>query len=241
MHDSNIIFLHGWLFDRRIWCHLDKFFKNNFNIHMHDLPGYGNNNLLNVSPQKYSDSVFEKAEKDTIIIGYSYGGLLALNSFQNYQKNIKKLILINCNLDIEDQENKTLSLINITALQASLAINKKESLKKFMYECVKNSKYYKTEFSYLIKTFSDNSLPDTSILLENLDDLKTSVSINCGFDKQKDILLINTEKDHLMNNKERYTINNNLVKEEIMPGLGHIPFISGNNEIYNLIRIFIDN
>jgi len=241
MHDSNIIFLHGWLFDRRIWCHLDKFFKNNFNIHMHDLPGYGNNNLLNVSPQKYSDSVFEKAEKDTIIIGYSYGGLLALNSFQNYQKNIKKLILINCNLDIEDQENKTLSLVNITALQASLAINKKESLKKFMYECVKNSKYYKTEFSYLIKTFSDNSLPDTSILLENLDDLKTSVSINCGFDKQKDILLINTEKDHLMNNKERYTINNNLVKEEIMPGLGHIPFISGNNEIYNLIRIFIDN
>tara|TARA_B110000914_G_scaffold48607_1_gene41465 strand:- start:502 stop:1128 length:627 start_codon:yes stop_codon:yes gene_type:complete len=208
---------------------------------MHDLPGYGNNNLLNVSPQKYSDSVFEKAEKDTIIIGYSYGGLLALNSFQNYQKNIKKLILINCNLDIEDQENKTLSLINITALQASLAINKKESLKKFMYECVKNSKYYKTEFSYLIKTFSDNSLPDTSILLENLDDLKTSVSINCGFDKQKDILLINTEKDHLMNNKERYTINNNLVKEEIIPGLGHIPFISGNNEIYNLIRIFIDN
>jgi len=208
---------------------------------MHDLPGYGNNNLLNVSPQKYSDSVFEKAEKDTIIIGYSYGGLLALNSFQNYQKNIKKLILINCNLDIEDQENKTLSLVNITALQASLAINKKESLKKFMYECVKNSKYYKTEFSYLIKTFSDNSLPDTSILLENLDDLKTSVSINCGFDKQKDILLINTEKDHLMNNKERYTINNNLVKEEIIPGLGHIPFISGNNEIYNLIRIFIDN
>ena len=241
MHDSNIIFLHGWLFDRRIWCHLDKFFKNNFNIHMHDLPGYGNNNLLNVSPQKYSDSVFEKAEKDTIIIGYSYGGLLALNSFQNYQKNIKKLILINCNLDIEDQENKTLSLVNITALQASLAINKKESLKKFMYECVKNSKYYKTEFSYLIKTFSDNSLPDTSILLENLDDLKTSVSINCGFDRQKDILLINTEQDHFMSNKETYTINDNLIKEEMIPGLGHIPFISGNNQIYNLIRIFINN
>ena len=103
MHDSNIIFLHGWLFDRRIWCHLDKFFKNNFNIHMHDLPGYGSNKLLNISPQKYCDSIFERAEKNTIIVGYSYGGLLALNSFQNYQQNIKKLILINCNLDTEDQ------------------------------------------------------------------------------------------------------------------------------------------
>ena len=241
MHDSNIIFLHGWLFDRRIWCHLDKFFKNNFNIHMHDLPGYGNNNLLNISPQKYCDSIFEKAEKDTIIVGYSYGGLLALNSFQNYQKNIKKLILINCNLDVTDQGNKILNLRNIADLQTSLAINKKESLKKFMYECVKNSKYYKTEFSHLIKTFTANSLPNTSVLLENLDDLKTSVSINCGFDRQKDIPLVNTEKDHFMSNEETYTINNNRIIEEMIPSLGHIPFISGNNEIYNLIRVFIDN
>jgi len=208
---------------------------------MHDLPGYGSNKLLNISPQKYCDSIFERAEKNTIIVGYSYGGLLALNSFQNYQQNIKKLILINCNLDTEDQKNKTLNLRNIADLQTSLAINKKESLKKFMYECIKNSKYYKTEFSYLIKTFVDNSLPNTSILLENLDDLKTSVSINCGFDRQKDILLINTEQDHFMSNKETYAINDNLIKEEMIPGLGHIPFISGNNQIYNLIRIFINN
>ena len=51
MHDSNIIFLHGWLFDRRIWCHLDKFFKNNFNTYMHDLPGYGSNSLSSMSPR----------------------------------------------------------------------------------------------------------------------------------------------------------------------------------------------
>ena len=208
---------------------------------MHDLPGYGSNNLLNISSQKYCDSIFERAKKNTIIVGYSYGGLLALNSFQNYQQNIEKLILINCNLDTEDQKNKILNLRNIAALQTSLAIDKKKSLKKFMYECVKNSKYYKTEFSHLIETFTNNSLPSTSILLENLNDLKTSASINCGFDRQKDILLINTEKDHFMNNKETYVINNNLIKEKMVPGLGHIPFISGNNEIYNLIRIFINN
>lgn len=208
---------------------------------MHDLPGYGSNKLLNVSPQEYSDSIFQRAARDTTIIGYSYGGLLALNSFQNYQKNIKKLILINYNLNIEKKEDYALSLSNISALQTSIAVNKKASLKKFMYECVKNSKYYKTEFSHLIKTFADNSLPNTSILLENLDDLKTTASINCGFNRQKDILLINTEKDHFMSNEETYMINNNFIKERIIPGLGHIPFISGNNEIYDLIRTFVNN
>ena len=241
MHDSNIIFLHGWLFDRRIWCHLDKFFKNNFNTYIYDLPGYGRNSLSSMSPQKYCDNIFERAEQDTTIVGYSYGGLLALNSFQNYQKNIKKLILVNCNLNIEEQENNVLNLKNIAALKTSLTIDKKESLKKFMYECVKRSKYYKTEFSYIVKTFIDNSLPDTSVLLENLDDLKASTSINCGFDRQEDILLINTEKDHFMSNKEKYMINNNFIKEEIVLGLGHIPFISGNNEIYNLIKNFINS
>jgi hypothetical protein len=71
--------------------------------------------------------------------------------------------------------------------------------------------------------------------------LKTSATINCVFDRQKDILLINTEKDHFMSNEETYTMNNNRIIEEVIPGLGHIPFISGNNEIYNLIRVFIDN
>ena len=241
MHDSNIIFLHGWLFDRRIWQGLDKLFYNKFNTYMHDFPGYGGNLLSDINSQEYCDNIFTNAKKNTIIVGYSYGGLLALNSFQSYQSNIDKLILINCNLDTEEQGDNILNFRNITTLQNSLTIDRKKYLKKFMYECVKNSKYYKTEFSHLIKTFTDNSLPSTSILLENLDDLKAPASINCGFDKQKDILLINTEKDHFMINKETYMINNSAIKEEIIPDLGHIPFISGNNQIYNLIKIFINN
>ena len=91
MHDSNIIFLHGWLFDRRIWCHLDKFFKNNFNTYIYDLPGYGSNSLSSMSAQEYCDNIFERAEQDTTIVGYSYGGLLALNSFRIIRKILKKL------------------------------------------------------------------------------------------------------------------------------------------------------
>ena len=105
--------------------------------------------------------------------------------------------------------------------------------------------FFKDSFLSIVRevfrAFIDNSLPDTSVLLENLDDLKASTNINCGFDRQEDILLINTEKDHFMSSKETYMINNNSIKEEIVPGLGHIPFISGNNEIYDLIKNFINN
>ena len=43
MHKSNIIFLHGWLFDSRIWYKLPEMFNNQYNIEIHDLPGYGTN------------------------------------------------------------------------------------------------------------------------------------------------------------------------------------------------------
>ncbi len=239
MHDSNIIFLHGWLFDRRIWYDLDKLFHNKYNIFMHDLPGYGGNMLSNINSQKYCDNIFKGAKKNTIIVGYSYGGLLALNSFQSYQSNIKKLILINCNLDIENKENKILSLQSIRDLQDSLISDKNKSLKRFMYECVKNSKYYKTEFSSLIKIFASNSLPDTAVLLENLYDMQNIISIDCGFDRQKDILLINSEEDNFMSSDKIYTINDGVPEQERILGLGHIPFIFGNDKIYTLINKFI--
>ena len=241
MHNSNIIFLHGWLFDRRIWHNLDNLFDDRFNILMHDLPGYGENNLLGISSQKYCDNIFKGAERNTTIIGYSYGGLLALNSFQNYHSNISKVVLINCNLDVKNHKNKILNQKNIKALKTSLVDNKDKSLKQFMYECVKNSKYYKTEYSSLLKTFSSDSLPETEILLENLDDLLIPVNINCGFSRQKDILLINTKEDSFMSSTEAYTINNKTIKDESISNVGHIPFISGNNQIYNLVNTFIKN
>ncbi|MBT3697921.1 MAG: alpha/beta hydrolase [Gammaproteobacteria bacterium] len=239
MHDSNIIFLHGWLFDRRIWQGLDKLFYNKFNTYMHDFPGYGGNLLSDINSQEYCDNIFTNAKKNTIIVGYSYGGLLALNSFQSYQSNIDKLILINCNLDIKNKSNNTLNLNSIRDLQISLKSDKSKSLKRFIYECVKDSKHYKTEYSRLIKIFSDNSLPDTSVLLENLNDLKAPIAINYAFDRQKDILLINTEEDSFVSYKKVHTINNDIIKEERIPDLGHIPFMFGNDEIYTLINKFI--
>jgi pimeloyl-ACP methyl ester carboxylesterase len=239
MHDSNIIFLHGWLFDKRIWQGLDKLFYNKFNTYMHDFPGYGSNLQSDINSQEYCDNIFKNAKKNTTIVGYSYGGLLALNSFQSYQSNIDKLILINCNLDIKNQSNDTFNLNSIRDLQMSLVSDKNKSLKRFMYECVKNSKHYKTEYSRLIQVFFNNSLPDTSVLLQNLYDLQVPVAIDYGFDRQKDILLINTEEDSFVSCKKVNTINNGLIKDERIPDLGHIPFMFGNNEIYTLIDKFI--
>ena len=65
MHDSNIIFLHGWLFDRRIWQGLDKLFYNKFNTYMHDFTGYGGNLLSDINSQEYCDNIFTNAKAGT--------------------------------------------------------------------------------------------------------------------------------------------------------------------------------
>ena len=49
MNNLNIIFIHGWLFDSRIWRGLDKEFNEFKSVKLIDLPGYGTNKRSKVN------------------------------------------------------------------------------------------------------------------------------------------------------------------------------------------------
>ena len=80
MNNLNIIFIHGWLFDSRIWNGLDKLFVD-FNTQKCDLPGYGKNYSSRLSHDEYCFDLLSEAKKPLVVIAWSYGGILALNHF----------------------------------------------------------------------------------------------------------------------------------------------------------------
>ena len=91
MRNLNIVFLHGWLFDSKVWHDIKKFFHKKHSIKIYDLPGYGANKTLNMEHQKYCDKIFLNANRPTIVIGFSYGGLLALKSYLSLDSYIEKI------------------------------------------------------------------------------------------------------------------------------------------------------
>ena len=114
--------------------------------------------------------------------------------------------------------------------------------RKIKYElCYFNisSKLSKNEYKFLKENFLIDSLPENSVLTDGLEYLSESNNSKLLMETKKEVLMINGKNDHfiepiLSSNK----IYNN-ISVEIINNMGHMPFISYKDEIYNVISDFI--
>ena len=89
------------------------------------------------------------------------------------------------------------------------------------------------EFKKIINKFEIDNLPDNKILIQNLNDMKLFASSEHIALKNDKILCINADKDQFVDKRD------NVYLEATIKGLGHIPFIHGNKQIFKLIMDFI--
>ena len=122
---------------------------------------------------------------------------------------------------------------NINELITKLRLDKNRAIKNFMYECVKNSNKPKTEFKEINAKFKTEDFPSTEVLINNLNEMKLFPSNKHISFKPDNILCINTDKDQFFDKRD------NVYLEATIKDLGHIPFIHGNKQIFNLIMDFI--
>lgn len=234
MQNLNIIFIHGWLFDSKVWCGIRNYFHTKHSVKMYDLPGYGNNKTLKLDHQKFCDRIFSDINHPTIVVGWSYGGLLALKSYSSINSNIKKIFLINTNLNIMGKNNTILNPENIAQLKSNLRLCREKTIQKFTYEVLRHSKYLKQELIMLNKIYYDSYWPSNNELIKNLEYME-----NFKHDIeniQRDIILINSENDIFNDMEYLKGLDNKFIQKKIIKDVGHLPFISRNKEIYSLIE-----
>tara|TARA_B100001564_G_scaffold342837_1_gene338835 strand:- start:382 stop:1083 length:702 start_codon:yes stop_codon:yes gene_type:complete len=233
MVNLDIIFIHGWLFDSRIWHGLDEEFKGFKSVKLVDLPGYGVNKLSKENHNDFCKNLLTSINNKTIVVAWSYGAQLAFHTYLKYFNPDIKLVLINANLDIYSSDNIEFNVKNIDQLISNLKIDKNNTIKNFMYECVKKSKHSKYEFKEMVNKFKMNDFPQTKNLIDNLNEMKLIPPLKKISFTLNNVLSINTEKDQFINRTS------NTIPEILIKDLGHIPFISGNKIIYKSIMDFI--
>ena len=233
MKNLNVIFVHGWLFDSKIWWGLDNEFNDFKSVCNIDLPGYGENKVSKINHIDFCKNLLRTIEDRTIIIAWSYGASLILEAYHSLINPNIQIVLINANLKIHDSNNKELNINNINKLIINLEKDRNKAIKKFIYECVKNSIKPMDEFKKIINKFEIDNLPDNKILIQNLNDMKLFSSSEHIALKNDNILCINTDKDQFVDKRD------NVYLEATIKDLGHIPFIHGNKQIFKLIVDFI--
>ncbi len=92
----NFILVHGWGMHGGIWGDLPAQLARHFCVTTLDLPGYGRSHapLAAQSLADFTDSVVELCPAPAIWLGWSLGGLIALDAALRYPEKVVRLVLV---------------------------------------------------------------------------------------------------------------------------------------------------
>lgn len=113
--EPNLIFIHGFRLSHKVWDEQTQYFtKLGARVICIDLRGHGNSEMSieNWGFDDYIDDLislikFLKLE-DTVIIGHSFGGMIAQLVAQKYPKFIKAVVLVNTTYKLSEYEKEGL-------------------------------------------------------------------------------------------------------------------------------------
>ena len=221
--------IHGWGFDTGVFKGLIEILANRFRIQTIDLPGYGDQMLVGKSSLSdlalfVSDQVSEQA----IYLGWSMGGLIALELTKNHPEKMESLILMTSTPSFAKKENWSYAMDRSILENFVSAYNKEPelTLDKFSYlasEGSKNPRNWIRELKKLSTSKVDPLVLEQGLqillntdLRENFKDLEIPTLMIFG---EKDSLVpVGVEKEINLLNKE--------IKTKIISGSGHTPFLT---------------
>ena len=91
-----LVLLHGWGVNAAIWNAIIPELESEFELHIIDLPGYGNSNATDqaMSLSEVTDIILREAPAQAVWVGWSLGGTIALHAALTHPERIRKLQLI---------------------------------------------------------------------------------------------------------------------------------------------------
>lgn len=89
----NLILLHGWGLNIKIWHHIISKLNSHFTLYLVDLPGFGKSkNCSAIKIKSTIEILYYYMPKNAIWLGWSLGGLIANMMGLHYPKNTRAII-----------------------------------------------------------------------------------------------------------------------------------------------------
>lgn len=93
---SDLVLVHGWGMHAGIWGDLPNQLAGHFRVTTLDLPGHGRSHDLSCESTltAFTDAVMQISPASAIWLGWSLGGLIALDAARRYPDRVTKLVLV---------------------------------------------------------------------------------------------------------------------------------------------------
>lgn len=234
MKHNTLVFLSGWATDKRFWFNQEEYFSSYNKIHISYYRNVHNHYLTDLGETSYSKVALElikEQEGPVILVGWSLGAMVALQLAVLAPEKLQGMILVGGTARFVNEAgyNAGLPQVIVDKMKKKLLKNHERTLKDFYMLMFTQEERkqgaadkFMQQLSILATDWSSNELQ------AGLDYLK-----NCDFRNHLEniktpTLIIHGEKDEICPFQAGEYLNKNIKgsKIKILPGCGHVPFIS---------------
>jgi hypothetical protein len=213
-NSNKIIFIHGWLFGSYIWREIQGHFPNVSSSELVSLPGYYKSSAHEHS-HKVIDSILGSSKKDDTIIAYSYTAARILLSSE-LNRCDATIILINPFLKPKTRP--------ITILRDNLVEDFDNTVKKFIFECVKGNNLAKKNFIKLKNLFYSNYIPKKDSLIAELDEMANFDLSKFKVNFSENLMILLSDSDEVCDTRIMSTLKHHKMKIVTLKNSPHYPF-----------------
>ncbi len=171
-----LVLLHGWGFQHHIWADLIPHLAPHFQVYAVDLPGYGNSPALaDASLDALSDVLAEQLPSG-IWLGWSLGGLLALNVALRHPNLVKTLHLVTsspCFVQTDDWSH-AMPPSTLQRFAEQLKNDWRNTLQRFMALQVQGEEQARSLLRNLRHSLEQQLPPQSGVLAQGLSLLRNS-------------------------------------------------------------------
>lgn len=240
-----ITLLHGWGFHGGIWKESAEALANRHTVTAIDLPGHGRSAMPNgdYTLSSLADGVAESLPVHGTLIGWSLGGMVAMQIALTHPEKIRRLILVGSvpRFVRDDDWHFAISAEILQEFSDSLAKDLQQTLHRFAALQVMGSGESRALLQKLRDVIDSSKAPRTAALHGGLQILQhTDLRARLNEIRQPTLMIFG-KRDTLSRPQTAEQMVTLLpdARLEIINGAGHAPFLSHQQEFTSLIEQFI--
>lgn len=254
--NKNLILIHGWGINSVVFNNIATQLMDTANVCCLDLPGYGKNHSLDYSYDDYPEfmeKLHQSLPKHCFVLGWSLGGLIALDYACRYQNDVSGLITV-CSsprftelLDEDDEQHQIWNGVNERTLKAFTRllkpVNKDQVCDHFLALQAMGSPSIRQDIKSLRKALKDQVKPTYESLIMGLKLLSFLDLRDSCIKLEIPMLHCFGKYDRLVPTEDlvKYWYDNPQAKTKVFTKTSHNPFLSESSDFIETVKSFINS
>jgi pimeloyl-[acyl-carrier protein] methyl ester esterase len=239
-----VVLLHGWGLHGGVWQDLAQRLSQNFRVHVPDFPGHGRSRALEPFTLKsFARDLVSSLPGPAVWIGWSLGGLVALQVARDQPPMVQRLVLIGSTPRFAQAPDWPWAMPGVTLEQFASELERdyRATLQRFLSLQCGHGEAERELLRGLRATLFEHGEPDIQALRNGLEILKTADMRAALPAITSPTLVIHGTRDQLAPRAAGEYLAAQLPQAqlELVPGAGHAPFLSHISHFLEKLKDFI--